>query len=846
MVRRWNKIRFSRYLILILLLCGVAYAANIHLLGDNKKLYFYDTDSGTDYTISFRAPELTGNTDYIWPDVDATTSGQALTSDASGNLGWSGALNATSLTFDFAIQDYILTDRLETAFVLQSQTSNLSPFFDIFTKDGDGVSSETIYVSLWGKGLPTDVNDSEALVHAYTPTGVKSYSFATGTGTIQPYNLYTGNNTTQLVLNTDNSIDMSGALDVTGAITGGSLIASDGTDQIELSVAGDNAYMKWNDGYLYLETDEGDNTDTLINIQGKGTGRGWLYVYDQDDAEYFRLSINAGSAQFDCGGTTPVRMDLQGNGAVPVQVFRYASEMATPKEFTIGGFRTGDALRTLEIGVGVDANDTASFDGVSNYYFDGKVGIGVAPAVRLDIKTVDSQETSITAANTNTAIRIFDPATAAGPRWGISWLGSLANPCLLAAIEPSVVSGWDTHLNFYTRQGGALTNALHLDENGKVGIGTTNPLAKLHVDGGMFRLQDSSTAARMNIWGDVAVGNDAFTMYFYNSQSTDALKEVAQIAAYQEDANGGQLRFRVKEDGAWNIAQVINKDGNVGIGLTTVDDNYKLIVRRAANVNFGIGLQESELAIAAFNDAVTANVPMRFYASEFNFKNGSVGINTTIPATKLQVVGTSRFGDQATNFTALSATGILTMVGTAKVTNSVWVYAGGIKAPGSKPATAIAHGALETPAWQFADEAVQANEQTISFPMQVSNRMDRSVAPTISIGWSTTTTDDGGDSEQVEWQLEYLWRSPDEATNAAAQETLYITSTASEVAEGEVVATFTGIDVPSATDVCIYCRVKRLSSATANGGAESDTIADDVELHGVCLTFTSNKLGKAS
>ena len=112
------------------------------------------------------------------------------------------------------------------------------------------------------------------------------------------------------------------------------------------------------------------------------------------------------------------------------------------------------------------------------------------------------------------------------------------------------------------------------------------------------------------------------------------------------------------------------------------------------------------------------------------------------------------------------------------------------------------------------------------------------------IGWSTTTTDPGDDSEQVEWQLEYRYTQADEATNAAAEETLYITSSASTVAEGLVISTFAGMNVPNANDICIHCRIKRLSSASA--GNQEDTVADDVEVHGVVMQYTANKLGTAT
>jgi hypothetical protein len=48
---------------------------------------------------------------------------------------------------------------------------------------------------------------------------------------------------------------------------------------------------------------------------------------------------------------------------------------------------------------------------------------------------------------------------------------------------------------------------------------------------------------------------------------------------------------------------------------------------------------------------------------------GLVGINTVVPATQFQVLGTTRLGDQATNYMAVSSTGELTFAGTAHLTS---------------------------------------------------------------------------------------------------------------------------------------------------------------------------------
>lgn len=174
----------------------------------------------------------------------------------------------------------------------------------------------------------------------------------------------------------------------------------------------------------------------------------------------------------------------------------------------------------------------------------------------------------------------------------------------------------------------------------------------------------------------------------------------------------------------------------------------------------------------------------------------------------------------------------------------IWLDAGGIKAPGAKPATEIAHGNLETPAWRFADQGAEGNEQTISLNIKIPEDMDRTVASYLCVGWSTTTADPGDSSKKVEWQLEYFYTKVDESTIVGAEATLYAVGIASVVAEGMVNTPFGVLALPHADDICLHCRLKRLSSASA--GSQADNIADDIELHGIVLMYVKNKHGMAT
>ena len=297
--------------------------------------------------------------------------------------------------------------------------------------------------------------------------------------------------------------------------------------------------------------------------------------------------------------------------------------------------------------------------------------------------------------------------------------------------------------------------------------------------------------------------------------------------------------LKLYDDGGNGI--FVEDDGNVGIGTT--EPNEKLHLLSASSTT--IKVESTGVETDAFLELKTASTNWKIFndesANRLTFNDGSgarmviqkttgnVGIGTTSPDTKLQVVGDAKIGDDNTNYLSIATDGELSLHGTARIKKSMWLPFNALKAPGTKPAAFVDHGI--SGAWEFSD----GTDDTLVFNIQTPVDMDKTVAPTMLIGWSTNTT---VTSETCTWQLEYLWTSEGEDTTAAAQETLTIDSNAISQANGLIMAEITGIDLPSGTDVCIHCRLKRL------GAGGNDDLTDTSELHGICFKYTSNKLGE--
>lgn len=386
-----------------------------------------------------------------------------------------------------------------------------------------------------------------------------------------------------------------------------SVVSPDTTKQVGLYHDNTRAHFR-TDGIEFRFQTENSDATTRLEILGEGTGYGELRLYDNDNAEQLKIYAQNSVGHLKTDGATASNIILQETAHAGVHMFENAAEGET-QELGIYGRRTGDSKRFLDIGVGVDADDTASFDGVSDYWFDGS------------LSAADWSNVTITAS------QISDLSNTNSSAWNktghLVHLANITNYVGIGTASPE--------------------DQFHIERNGAAPVILFDRVGveeyRMQIDSsGRFLISDVGEADRISIDTDGNVGIGV-------TDPSDLL-EVAGSGAIEilVDSSGDQAGIKLRSDGT-NSVQMYAPTGSDDIRFST--DSQTDMVTFANSGWVGINTTSPSAMLHIIDGSTTP-----FHAIRIKQVNEDVGI-TMESASRIWALGTSG-GD---NFRIYDTTG---------------------------------------------------------------------------------------------------------------------------------------------------------------------------------------------
>ncbi|MEM4755624.1 MAG: hypothetical protein QW594_00660 [Candidatus Woesearchaeota archaeon] len=193
--------------------------------------------------------------------------------------------------------------------------------------------------------------------------------------------------------------------------------------------------------------------------------------------------------------------------------------------------------------------------------------------------------------------------------------------------------------NLYIRSGSPSNYADRIfvsGETGNVGIGTTNPTQKLDVNGNA-RITGNLQVNTLSSFSTISIGQTT------NLPNADGMLRInpntkkLEISAY--DPNEDKYAWVPVGNDKWssNNNNIFYNDGNVGIGTTNPTQKLDVVGNVKANA-FCLG----QNCITTWPVGGTGTSPWTLSGSNIFYTSGNVGIGTNVPSYKLDIFGNVR------------------------------------------------------------------------------------------------------------------------------------------------------------------------------------------------------------
>jgi hypothetical protein len=262
----------------------------------------------------------------------------------------------------------------------------------------------------------------------------------------------------------------------------------------------------------------------------------------------------------------------------------------------------------------------------------GNVGIGTnSPNYALDVKN-----------DAYTLFNLYRPNSSLAATSVLDFSFNTANATeavyarIQADVETNTDSGQGGDLSFHTANSGSVAEKMRITQEGNVGIGTTSPSEKLHVQNGSSGYSGSYNARTQaiiesnNSTGTVLSimsPNTGYSGIFFGDQDGESVGQI------QYDHTVNALRFATT--GAERLR--IDTSGNVGIGTTSPSAKLEIV-----------GIRENQIRLSSSDLTVQSNEDIggiEFYSND----SGNTGVTGFVTATSEDSIGTTklRFGTGA-------------------------------------------------------------------------------------------------------------------------------------------------------------------------------------------------------
>lgn len=373
---------------------------------------------------------------WIWPETEGT-SGQALTTDGSGNLFWgNGAVGATGATGPTGAQ---------------GETGVTGPTGPTGMQGDTGVAGPT------GATGPTGFTGATGVTGATGADGAANAWGLTGnTGTDSTTNFLGTTNARPLVIKTNNTERVR--------------ISSNGNVGIGTTTPSSKMEMIWGNGRVYMlnsNTGRGD----LLGFSGVN---GYNFTINAYTAVANHLKTRIGVNYSVDGGNGS--LEYARIGAKKAPVIEFDAENGSLSLYGESG--SGSNFRTPTYNLGVFVKS------------DGNVGIGTnSPIVPLHIQSSASNTyTYPNGANNQMLVKVQNNTGSAnqyaGTTYQVSTDAGASNAIATIGVVQPTAGSTAGDLAFFTRLStGSITEKMRVLANGNVGIGLSNPTKTLEVNG---------------------------------------------------------------------------------------------------------------------------------------------------------------------------------------------------------------------------------------------------------------------------------------------------------------------------------------------------------------------------